>query len=210
MATARTKPAAQRRSDLLAAAQEVFLDKGFTATTIEDITTTAGVAKGTFYLYFESKEHVRSALRHEVVSTIVVERQEALARHDPGDWLGRLDTWAASTIRAYSVFDLRLHEVLFSHIPVTTPVRTGISGERNLEAEALIDLLRQGTEARAFDLDDPTSTGLLLYAALHGAADLVLRHSDQATVRRLTSAAQQLARRTVGAAADDIGSGQGS
>lgn len=198
MATPRTKPAAQRRADLLAAAQQIFLDKGVAATTIEDITTVAGVAKGTFYLYFGSKEDVRAALQHEMVSGLVAENHKAMARHDPDDWSGRLDTWVAATIHAYDVADRRLHEVLFSHVPVSTPVRTGIGAEPNLEADSLIELLERGAKAGAFELDDPQATGVLLYAALHGAAHLALHHPDEATTRQLTTAAQLLARRAVG------------
>jgi TetR/AcrR family transcriptional repressor of nem operon len=51
---ARTKPAEQRRADLLAAGRELFLAKGVAATSLEDITGRAGVSKGLFYLYFNT------------------------------------------------------------------------------------------------------------------------------------------------------------
>ena len=44
-----------RRTRLLNAAREVFSQKGFHAATVDDITKAAGVAKGTFYLYFAEK-----------------------------------------------------------------------------------------------------------------------------------------------------------
>ncbi len=47
----RTKPAEVRLEELMAAAQQLFLDKGVDATTISDIVAAAGVAKGTFYHY---------------------------------------------------------------------------------------------------------------------------------------------------------------
>ena len=55
---ARTKPAEQRRADLLAAAQNLFVTKGLGATTLEDITSGAGVSQGLFYHYFRSKEDI--------------------------------------------------------------------------------------------------------------------------------------------------------
>ena len=42
----RTKPPEQRRDDLMNAAQRLFLDLGVSATTVEQITSGAGVAKG--------------------------------------------------------------------------------------------------------------------------------------------------------------------
>ncbi len=43
------------KTRLLDAARQVFSQKGFHASTVDDITRSAGVAKGTFYLYFAEK-----------------------------------------------------------------------------------------------------------------------------------------------------------
>src|SRR5580692_3010919 len=56
----------ERRSNellqrLLDAAVELFARKGFTETTVEDITNAADVGKGTFFNYFPSKEHILAA-----------------------------------------------------------------------------------------------------------------------------------------------------
>jgi len=48
----------RRCAQLLCAAQDVFIEKGYHATTVDDITRAAGVAKGTFYLYFNEKRAV--------------------------------------------------------------------------------------------------------------------------------------------------------
>ncbi|HJZ87779.1 MAG TPA: helix-turn-helix domain-containing protein [Polyangia bacterium] len=48
----------ERRQQLIDAAKEVFAQKGYHATTVDDITRAAGVAKGTFYLYFSEKREV--------------------------------------------------------------------------------------------------------------------------------------------------------
>ena len=47
-----------RRSKLLDAARQVFSQKGYHPATVDDITKVAGVAKGTFYLYFAEKRAV--------------------------------------------------------------------------------------------------------------------------------------------------------
>lgn len=54
-----------RPGELLAAALDCFVERGFAATRMEDIARRAGVAKGTFYLYFASKEAVFEALVRE-------------------------------------------------------------------------------------------------------------------------------------------------
>lgn len=57
----------ERPSDIVAAALEVFSEKGFAGARIEEIARRAGVSKGTLYLYFETKEDMFRAVVREVV-----------------------------------------------------------------------------------------------------------------------------------------------
>ncbi len=50
----RTRRKDDRPAELLQAALELFAEKGYDATSIEDITATVGVAKGTLYYHFSS------------------------------------------------------------------------------------------------------------------------------------------------------------
>lgn len=52
----------QRRQQILVAARDAFALRGYHRTTIEDVVAEAGVARGTFYLYFEDKRAVFSEL----------------------------------------------------------------------------------------------------------------------------------------------------
>jgi TetR/AcrR family fatty acid metabolism transcriptional regulator len=52
----------QRRQQLLEAATRVFARKGYWSASITDIIQTAGVARGTFYLYFRSKQDIFVAI----------------------------------------------------------------------------------------------------------------------------------------------------
>ena len=61
---------APRRSDLLAAARTIFAERGYHETTVEDITRAAGVAKGTFYLYFTEKREIFLAIIGELLDAI--------------------------------------------------------------------------------------------------------------------------------------------
>jgi AcrR family transcriptional regulator len=68
---ARTKPPAERRSDLISAALKIFEKKGYSKATVSEIVKAAGVAQGTFYLYFDSKEDVLDAVAEHIVRDIV-------------------------------------------------------------------------------------------------------------------------------------------
>src|SRR5215468_10195601 len=97
----RTKPPEERRDELMNAARRLFLKQGVGPTTIEQITSGAGVAKGTFYLYFSSKEDVLAALADRYGDDLLVSIKAAIAQRANDDWRGKLAAWATATISAY-------------------------------------------------------------------------------------------------------------
>ena len=66
----RTRSEAVRKEQILAAARKVFRDKGYDSSTISDIVAEAGVAQGTFYLYFASKKDAVMALAETVLDEL--------------------------------------------------------------------------------------------------------------------------------------------
>jgi len=74
-----------RPGELLAAAMGLFVEKGFAATTVEEVARRAGVSKGTLFLYFASKEELFKAVVRENISA-----------HYP-EWNAKLDTFEGST-----------------------------------------------------------------------------------------------------------------
>jgi AcrR family transcriptional regulator len=54
-----------KRRQIVEGAREIFLAKGFDAASMSDIARTAGVSKGTLYVYFENKEQLFEAIVHE-------------------------------------------------------------------------------------------------------------------------------------------------
>ncbi|MES2415778.1 MAG: TetR/AcrR family transcriptional regulator [Pseudomonadota bacterium] len=57
-----------RPGELLEAALELFVEKGFAATKSEEVAARAGVSKGTLFLYFQSKEELLKAVVRENIS----------------------------------------------------------------------------------------------------------------------------------------------
>ena len=57
-----------RPGELLAAALDLFVEKGFAATKAEEVARRAGVSKGTLFLYFASKEDLFKAVVRENIS----------------------------------------------------------------------------------------------------------------------------------------------
>lgn len=57
-----------RPAEIVAAAYEVFAEKGFAAAKLDDIAARAGVSKGSLYLYFETKEDIFKAVVKDAVA----------------------------------------------------------------------------------------------------------------------------------------------
>ena len=57
----------------MAAALELFVEKGFAGTRLEDVAARAGVSKGTLYLYFDSKEALFKAVIQEGIVPVLEE-----------------------------------------------------------------------------------------------------------------------------------------
>lgn len=68
----------KRWEALLAAAREVLAERGLEAATVAEIVARAGVAQGTFYLYFPSKQAVVFALTEEMNTAVLVAVGRAL------------------------------------------------------------------------------------------------------------------------------------
>jgi AcrR family transcriptional regulator len=76
-------PTAARPAEIVAAALELFAERGFAATRLDDVAARAGVSKGTLYLYFASKEELfKAVVRESLLPNIA--RVEALVADFPG------------------------------------------------------------------------------------------------------------------------------
>lgn len=71
----------KRIETILEAARAVFIEKGFAAARIEDVAARAGIAKGTVYLHFDSKEGLFKALIKSI-TTPPIGRMETLLQDD--------------------------------------------------------------------------------------------------------------------------------
>ena len=75
--TRRERHKAEVRDRLIRAAIKLFATRGFTATTVEDITQSADVAKGTFFNYFSTKELLLADLIERRIEILREARQQA-------------------------------------------------------------------------------------------------------------------------------------
>ena len=106
-----------RPGELLDAALDLFVEKGFAATRSEEVAARAGVSKGTLFLYFPSKEELFKAVVRENISGRFAEWQEEFAtfqgttadmvRYCMQAWWERLGATRASGITKLMISEAR-------------------------------------------------------------------------------------------------------
>jgi AcrR family transcriptional regulator len=84
LATNRRRAPEARRGELISAARKVFAEKGVAGSAVNDIVTAAGVAQGTFYLYFDAKDDVIGAVVEQIADEMVASVERAVAATDAG------------------------------------------------------------------------------------------------------------------------------
>lgn len=191
----RTKPAELRREELLEAAQRLFLDKGIAATSIDDIASAAEVAKGTFYLYFSSKEVLLHELQEHFVARFLERLEAAMDQCGPDRWRPRLQAWVKTIIEGY-LENLRLHDVIFHE---THAQYDRHSMTHNPVIDQLTTLFGGGAKAGAWVSEDPRATAVMFFHAVHGAVDAAIADSKKVNRARLIRSITTFIERAVNA-----------
>ncbi|CDQ40508.1 MULTISPECIES: TetR/AcrR family transcriptional regulator [Virgibacillus] len=75
----------ERKRQVLLTAQRLFIEKGFSATSVQDILEESTISKGTFYNYFSSKNECLIAILEHVNDETFIRRRELLIGQDPSD-----------------------------------------------------------------------------------------------------------------------------
>jgi AcrR family transcriptional regulator len=185
----RREPPEVRREQLLDAAARVFLDRGLAQATMADVSEAAGVAKGTVYLYFDSKSALLTALRARYTSQWLAQSGRLDTPPGRGGYARQLRSFLGEMYDFHAA-NQQLHHLLFHAAEV--------SEDEPLEQTraALARFVTRGAHAGEFTVDDPEETGSFLLDGLHG---LLLRSLHAGRSRRdFTAAAWSLCTRLLG------------
>lgn len=156
----------QRFSALLDAAAGLFVEKGVAATSIDDIALRAGVAKGTFYHYFQDRAAMLAALRRRYAQHFADAVQVAIDACDEDDWQAKLSAWVGTLTQVY-ISTYALHDAIF-HDPSVCH-RWVMSEEPILQH--LAALIRDGDKAGAWQAEEPLASAICMFHSVHGLVD---------------------------------------
>jgi len=186
----RRQPPDIRREQLLDAARQVLLDKGLTATTVADVAAAAGVAKGTLYLYFPSKDDLIAGLRARYLQETVGQLRTAIAgSRRPRTKLPRLiDVYFQICLDNRALHHLLFHAAGFSEDDAFATMR-----------RLLADLVAEGVADGSFRVADPAIATDFLLAGMHAALVSAL-HEPERDHAATVAAVKRQAAQTLGAA----------
>src|SRR5438067_10348420 len=176
-----------RRVDILDAAQRVFSQRGVSKATVADIAEAAGVAKGTVYLYFGSKEHLLLALRDRFTDELLSHVSDLLSRVGQGDWWGLVDTTIESMcdfmLQKEDLMQVFIEEGLSSDVAKVTDVGSRID---SMFAAAI----QQGIAEGACRVSDPELMASFFHHAFEGTLLHACLHNDEIDRDRFVAAAK--------------------
>ena len=155
----------ERRGQLIAIAGEMFLQRGYRATTMDDVAQCAGMSKKTVYQIFSAKSELFDALLTEWFApfTIPAETAGRSPREVLIDVLCRLVNFALSE-RQISMTRLLIAETSHSEDIAIALERQGIGRGKG----ALEQWLAAETALGTFRIDDPEDTASILFFTVAG------------------------------------------
>jgi len=156
-----------RPAELLAAALDLFVARGYAGTRLDDVAAQAGVSKGTLYLYYANKEELLKAVVRENIVPVVADSQKLAAEYS-GDsatllrvlvfgWWERFVNTKLSGISKLIVSESGNFPELarFYHDEVIVRIQALMQG-----------LLQRGIERGEFRAVDPVQTVNVLFAPM--------------------------------------------
>ncbi len=168
----------RRREDILTAARELFYEKGFQLTTVEEIAEAAEISKGTIYLYFESKD--------ELYVSVILEGFGELEKR----MVEVVEGGGTVNEKVFGIFGIFINHCLehreyfrLTQYFLSDSVRENLPGYlRQTIDDHSCDLLemgsrvvRQGIEEGVFRPDlDPYAASVIAWRTLTGLIDLII------------------------------------
>ena len=186
----RRLPRDLRRGELIQAAIKVMGERGDTGARVSDVTTAAGVAKGTFYVHFQSWDDLVVAVRDHVADGFRRGVMLRAANIEGAAWPAFIEDEAVLFIDALIAMG-PLHEAIFHGPAAFKPTKTP-----NPFVALIETLLKRGASDGAFALENTRAAALLLFSVWHATADAIAAKAGRA---RHLAALRQLMRKWLSA-----------
>jgi AcrR family transcriptional regulator len=163
------RKASARRAVLIDAAEKFFSEKGYEATTMDEIAASAGFVKGTLYHYFSNKAELLQALRIEFDRKITARILLNINKIPDDDWHGRIRAWIEAAVKSY--FELnKIHDVVIYGSGM--PFRNAMLDSK--VTNVLAEIIHNGVAAGAWNVEESRWTAVMMFYSFRGGCDEVM------------------------------------
>lgn len=158
----------ERRQELVSAARELYQSGSYKQVTMRDLMEKLGIAKGTIYHYFRSREELFEAVVEDIINEDVA-RREALVEATPGPALEKLRVLLTSG----SIADHHAGLLEDLHDPGNVGIHTRLLAVA-VERQALVieRLIRLGCDEGVFETQHPRECAEFLLAGIQFLTDM--------------------------------------
>jgi AcrR family transcriptional regulator len=157
-----------RRAEIASAAARVFAERGVAKTAVSDIVKAAGVAQGTFYLYFETKDDVVLAVVNDMAERMlgaISAAVDAAGTTAVEKFLGLRDV-----LSRFDVDPTAVELAGFLHRPENSQLHDRMAERFTPALVPLVEaIVAQGVSEGAFHVDDPHAAAWFVLGGLRSA-----------------------------------------
>ncbi len=190
-----TKDPEIRKFELIEAAEALFREQGYRQTSVNDIVKKVGVAQGTFYYYFESKDDILDAVINHYIDSYQRSLEHLLSQEgmNPCQKIEII----ANTALAMHKYDPHLVEFLHTEENLVTHQRYMMKSF-GIIIPLITKIVEQGKEAGIFDVNYPRESVEMLVYAFGYLEDSVALSGDDESYFRMIQAAEDILTRVLG------------
>ena len=188
-----TKDPEDRREDILRAGEQVFGTIGFERATISELADAAEIGKGTFYLYFESKDHLLGALWERYVDAIVTTAQDIL--DEEATWWSTVDR-LMTTLIEHALRNAELHRIVYGSANAKALELCRQANQRVIDLVG--DFVERGTQDGAFQARDTRLAFQMTYHAADDLLDDLIARGDAIDSDQVIASVLELVHRALG------------
>ncbi|MCP4360584.1 MAG: TetR/AcrR family transcriptional regulator [Chloroflexi bacterium] len=190
------KSAEERRLEIILTSEKLFRENGYSKTSVDAIIKEMGVAKGTFYYYFKSKEKVLEAIVEHMLAQIV-EMSEQIADDGSMDALTKMQLLlSGNNIGREEAQDVAEH----LHLPENRELHEVSNVQTVIKLSPIIaKIFEQGNEEGVFDTKYPLAVAQFLLTGSQFLLDGGLFDFNEAEVLERRLVMQEIIEKALGA-----------
>lgn len=182
------KKFSERRSDIVKAARHLFQTKEYEKATMQDVMDSLGIAKGTIYHYFKSKEELLEAVIEDIVEENL-EKMQTLIQEAKGNALQNIQI----LVEAGNISMSQTHILDHLHRRGNEAMHTRLLAVALLkQAPLYAKLIQQGCDEGIFQTESPLECAEFILSAIQFLTDVGIYPWTQADLMRRIQAFPQL------------------